>query len=131
MVEPSILLMQTMYSANIFVAGIVGILCLFFSESIGTQVFAGKALDSIPLKILGSFWLSVALVSIIGLFFPKAMSVLFIIQFLYKGMWLLVGALPKILNKQFDLLPLGMTICFFIWVLLLPFVIPYKFLFGI
>ena len=62
------------------------------------------------------------------MFFPKQMSVVFLLQLIYKGTWLLVVALPAVINHQ--PYPKGMALFFVVWVVILPFVIPWGYLFG-
>jgi len=68
------------------------------------------------------------ILSILGLFFPIKMSPVLLLQLIYKSSWLLFAALPAMM--QGNPFPKSMAIFFLIWVLVLPFVIPWKVLFS-
>ena len=55
------------------------------------------------------------------------MSVVFIFQLIYKFSWLVVAALPAMLSNQ--PFPKQMAVFFIVWVIILPFVIPWNELF--
>jgi hypothetical protein len=59
----------------------------------------------------------------LGLWRPFIFSPVLLLQLIYKGSWLLVVAIPGIKNNQ--PYPSGMAIFFLVWVLVLPFVIPW------
>jgi hypothetical protein len=46
---------------------------------------------------------------VLGLFFPIKMSVLLLIQVIYKTLWLLVYAMPRILNQLSNEVPWGIA----------------------
>lgn len=123
-----IILMKIMYAANILVAGWVGISSLFFPEVAHRTVFESTVAYSEAIRMAGALWWGIFLLSVLGLFFPRQMSLVFLLQFIYKGSWLMVAALPALLTQQ--PFPRGMAGFFVAWVLLLPFVIPWKDLFG-
>ncbi|MBC8154142.1 MAG: hypothetical protein H7Z72_14660 [Bacteroidetes bacterium] len=56
------------------------------------------------------------------------MSLVLLFQLIYKSTWLLFVALPALLTNQ--PFPRGMAVFFVIWVLMLPFVIPWSTLFS-
>jgi hypothetical protein len=56
------------------------------------------------------------------------MSLVLLFQLIYKFSWLVFAALPAALNNQ--PYPKGMAITFFVWVVILPFVIPWRMIFG-
>jgi hypothetical protein len=126
----SLLLLRSIYIANILVAGNVGWISLFDPIRAATVVFSGTTEANIPMRIVGSFWLTIALLSVAGLFSPIRFSVVLLVQLIYKGIWLLTIAAPAILANRMDLIPVEMAIFFLIWVIILPFIIPFRVLFA-
>lgn len=120
--------LKLMYAANILLAGWISISSLFFPEKAAITVFENQFAYSEAIRLVGALWWGIFLLSILGLFFPTQMSLVLFFQLLYKGSWLLFAALPAMMQQQ--PYPKGMTICFVIWVLILPFVIPWRVLFG-
>lgn len=120
---------QIIYFANVLIAGAVGTISLFSPRLAKETVFQGSFELSESIRIIGAFWCAIALLSLCGLFWPKKFVLVFLVQFLYKGLWLLTGALPKLIKKQNNKIPYAMSMFFLIYVLFLPFVIPFKELF--
>ena len=48
-------------------------------------------------------------VSVLGLFFPISMSALLLVQVIYKTLWLLVNAMPLMLNQRSNEAPWGIS----------------------
>ncbi|MEM7104458.1 MAG: hypothetical protein AAF502_15080 [Bacteroidota bacterium] len=116
------------YLANILVAGWVGISALFLPKTAAVSVFSNAFDYSESFRLVGAFWTTIFILSIIGLFFPKEMCLVLIFQVLYKSIWLIVAAFPAILNGQ--PYPKEMAVFFLIWVVALPWVIPWKEIFA-
>jgi hypothetical protein len=125
----SLILLRSIYIANIILAGTVGWMSLFDPSRASITVFSGTTEPNIPMRIVGSFWLTIALLSGVGLFSPVRFSVVLLVQLIYKSLWLLAVAVPAILAERTDSIPIGMAIFFTIWVIILPFVIPFRALF--
>ncbi|MEM8509454.1 MAG: hypothetical protein AAF717_16605 [Bacteroidota bacterium] len=122
------ILMKAMYLANIVVAGSISITSLFYPKTAQKTVFT-EALDySEAIRLVGALWFAIFLLSIVGLFYPKQMSLVFVFQLIYKSSWLFFVALPAQLNNQ--PYPKSMAVFFLVWVILLPFIIPWKELFN-
>lgn len=119
---------KLMYCANIIVAGWISISSLFFPEKAALTVFENQFAYSEAIRLVGALWWAIFILSIIGLFFPMQMSLILLFQLIYKGSWLLFAALPAMINQQ--PYPKAMAIFFVIWVILLPFIIPWRQLFG-
>ena len=113
-----------MYAANVLVAGWISINCLFFPRIAQQTVFEGSFDYSEAIRLVGALWGAIFILSVLGLFYPKPMSLVLLFQLIYKASWLLIAALPALYNGQ--PFPKSMTIFFVIWVLILPFVIPWK-----
>lgn len=119
--------MKIVYLANILVAGWISITSLFFPKAAVTSIFENTFAFSEAIRLVGALWGAIFLLSIVGLFYPERMSVVLLFQLLYKGSWLLFAALPALLKQE--PFPHGMAGFFIIWVLVLPFVIPWNYLF--
>jgi len=120
-------LLRVVYLANIIVAGWISITSLFFPRTAIATVFSNDFAYSEAIRLVGALWGAIFLLSILGLFFPQKMSLVLLFQLIYKSSWLIFAALPAMLKNQ--PFPRGMAIFFVIWVLVLPFVIPWTQLF--
>lgn len=123
-----LLLMKVIYVGNVFVAGWISITSLFMPRTAQATVFSNDFAYSEAIRLVGALWGAIFVLSILGLFFPRQMSLVLLFQLIYKLSWLLFAALPALLNNQ--PYPKGMAVFFIIWVLILPFVIPWSTLFG-
>jgi hypothetical protein len=120
--------MKFIYIANIVVAGWISISSLFFPRMAHRTVFQGAFAYSESIRLVGALWGAIFLLSVLGLFLPRQMSLVLLFQLIYKSSWLLFVALPAIVNNQ--PYPKGMAMFFVVWVLILPCVIPWQTLFG-
>lgn len=120
--------LKIVYFANIIVAGWISISSLFFPKVAHQSVFEKAIEYSEGIRLIGALWGAIFLLSILGLFFPKQMSLVLFFQLIYKFSWLIVAALPAMINGTSY--PKGMSVFFLVWVLILPFVIPWKTIFG-
>ena len=118
---------KIMYAANVILAGWVGISSFFFPKYAQSTVFENAFEYSESIRLVGALWTSILILSCIGLFLPEEMSLVLLFQLIYKGSWLLVVVLPAlIIGSPF---PKSMALFFLIWVIILPFVIPWKIIF--
>ncbi|GGI57345.1 hypothetical protein [Winogradskyella haliclonae] len=120
--------LKIVYVANIIVAGWIGITSLFYPKTAANSIFETIYGNSEYIRLIGALWLSISVLSVFGLFKPENFSPVLIMQLIYKGSWLLVVALPAIINGASY--PKGMASFFLVWVIVLPFVIPWKSLFA-
>ncbi|MEM9328365.1 MAG: hypothetical protein AAGA85_22040 [Bacteroidota bacterium] len=119
--------MKVMYAANVVVAGWISITSLFLPRVAQHTVFSGAFAYSEAIRLVGALWGAIFLLSVVGLFYPRSMSLVLLFQLIYKSSWLVFAALPAMLNEQ--PYPKGMAMFFVVWVVLLPFVIPWKSIF--
>jgi hypothetical protein len=112
------------YIANIIVAGWISITALFYPKTAATTVFQNAYAPTEVIRLVGCLWLSIAILSILGLFRPIVFSPILLVQLIYKGMWLVVVAYPAVKNNQ--PYPSGMAAFFVVWVIVLPFIIPWS-----
>ncbi len=122
------LLMRVIYVANILVAGWISITSLFNPRLAQTTVFSGAFAYSEAIRLVGALWLAIFVLSVLGLFFPYKMSLVLLFQLIYKGSWLLFAAWPAV--RAGSDYPKGMAGFFVIWVIVLPFIIPWSHLFS-
>jgi hypothetical protein len=120
--------LKTIYCANIIVAGWISITSLFNPHKAQLTVFENNFVYSEAIRLVGALWFAIFILSILGLFYPEKMSLVLLFQLIYKGSWLLFAALPALQNHQ--PFPKGMAIFFVIWVVVLPFIIPWKTIFS-
>jgi hypothetical protein len=120
--------LKIMYFANILVAGWISISSLFYPQKAQLTVFSNDFAYSEAIRLVGALWFAIFLLSILGLFYPEKMSLVLLFQLIYKSSWLIFAAFPAMLNNQ--PYPKGMAIFFIIWVVILPFVIPWKSIFS-
>lgn len=116
--------MVFMYFANIIVAGWISITSLFFPKTAHHSIFTNDIEYSEAIRLVGALWFAIFILSIIGLFYPGPMSLIFVFQLIYKSSWLIVVAIPALRNKK--PFPRAMSIFFLIWVIILPFIIPWN-----
>lgn len=120
--------MKVIYAANVLVAGWISISSLFMPHKAQKTVFEGAFAFSEAIRLVGALWWAIFLLSVLGLFFPKQMSLILVFQLIYKSSWLVIAALPAIIDKQ--PYPKGMAVFFVAWVTVLPFVIPWREIFA-
>ncbi len=119
------------YIFNIVVLIPIGLLTLLGGEKGGQLASQNKFPESEGFRtILGSLWTAILIGSVVGLFFPITMSALLLIQVIYKTLWLLVYAMPRMLNQRSNEVPWGIASTFLVIVVSYPWVIPWGQLFG-
>lgn len=117
------MLIHAVYLANIIVAGYIGITSLFFPSISSATIFQSSYQTTDVIRLVGCLWLSIAIGSLFGLWRPITFSPVLLIQLIYKACWLMVVAFPA-LNKG-EPFPIAMALFFLVWVMVLPFVIPW------
>jgi hypothetical protein len=119
------------YIFNIIVLIPIGLLTLVGGEKGGQLACQNKFPESEGFRtILGSLWTAILIGSVLGLFFPITMSALLLIQVIYKTLWLLVYAMPRLLKQRSNEVPWGIALTFLVIVVSYPWVIPWGQLFG-
>ena len=122
------IVLRIVYLTNILVAGWISYTSLFYPRLAQETVFSNAVAYSEVIRLVGALWGAIFLLSVLGLFYPLKMSPVLLLQLIYKGSWLLVVALPALRAQA--AYPRGMALFFVLWVLVLPFVIPWRALFG-
>lgn len=116
--------LKIVYIANIIVAGWISITSLVDPTTSARTVFQNAYQPTEVIRLVGCLWLAITILSILGLWRPITFSPILLVQLIYKGSFLLITVLPAIKNQQ--PYPTGMALFFLIWVLILPFVIPWS-----
>jgi hypothetical protein len=80
--------------------------------------------------LVGALWTAILVLSILGLYAPLRYSPVLVLQVIYKTLWLLVFALPRVLNGRAHSVPWGIAGTFLVIILVWPFVIPRVALFS-
>ena len=84
---------------NILVAGYVGVVSIFVKELVNLTVWEIIPDPDVAVLMTGAHWLTIAVLSLIGLVFnPLILSIVLIHQLLYKSMFLLFYVLPNIIS---------------------------------
>ncbi len=122
-------LIKIVYLANILVAGWISISCLFFPKTAVVTVFTNAFQYSEFIRLVGALWFAIFILSILGIFYPQKMSLVLLFQLIYKSSWLIFVALSAAI--QGNPYPKSMAVFFIFWVVVLPFVIPWRSLFLI
>ena len=118
--------MRFMYSLNVLAAGVPGLVVLFGPESFMSSVTQ----DRLYFGVLGSVWLAIGLLSVLGLRNPLRFSAIFMVQIVYKSLWFGAVLLPLAIagELRFDAVPLAIFFALAIVVCLIA--TPYAYLFG-
>ena len=120
--------LKIIYFANVIVVGWTSYYCVFKPKSAMVSVFSGTFEYSEAIRLVGTLWGAIFILSLVGLFYPKQMALVLVFQFIYKGSWLLLVAIPALIKRK--QVPGPMAIFFVVWVVILPFVIPWRSIFA-
>ncbi len=116
--------LRIIYVLNIIVAGQIAFSSLGNPKNAALTTFGNAYQPTEVIRLVGCLWLAIAVLSVLGLWKPVTFSPVLLLQIIYKGTWLLVVALPAFRN---DIpFPKTMAIFFIVWVIVLPFVIPWS-----
>jgi hypothetical protein len=80
--------------------------------------------------LVGSLWLAILAFSILGVRQPESFLWLLVFQVVYKSVWLLADVLPRLADGRRREVPAGITLSFAFIVLVWPWFIPWRQLFG-
>lgn len=116
--------LRIIYVLNILVAGQIAISAITNPSKAAITTFGNAYPSTEVVRLVGCFWLAIALLSVLGLWKPITFSTVLLVQLIYKGTWLLVVALPAIRHEQ--PYPTTMAWFFLVWVSVLPFIIPWS-----
>ena len=86
--------MRLMFAANVVGAGVPGFLVTFLPGFAQRYLFDGVAQDGLVFGVTGSVWLAIGLISILGLRNPAPFAGVFLVQIVYKTVWITLVGLP-------------------------------------
>ena len=117
-------LLTLMYAVNLFAAGVPGFFTLFFNK----QFF--KESQGYTSRILGAIWLTIAVCSLLGIFYPLTFLPVLFMQIIYKSIWLLHSGFKILMSRKTspDFIGVFSVFVFIIvfWILFLPFGLLFK-----
>ena len=118
---------QYLFWANILILVPIGFGTLLKPSLTDHGVFAESAGWR---TLVGSLWLGILACSVCGIVRPEGFAWLLVFQVIYKSVWLLAYAAPRILTGRRREIPAGMGLSFLVIVLVWPWVIPWRQLFA-
>lgn len=118
--------MRIVFAANVVGAGSVGLSCLLAPSTWGHRVFSRAAPASHAMTLIGAVWTAIAILSAIGFVTPRPMVPVLALQWIYKGIWLAVVALPWLIRGRPKPFPVAMSTCFLVWFAVLTWAIPWR-----
>ncbi len=118
---------QVLFWANILILVPVGFGTLLKASATDHGVFAESAGWR---TLVGSLWLAILAMSVLGVRQPEAFLWLLAFQVFYKSVWLFAYVLPRLLDGRRSEIPAGIALSFVGIVLIWPWFIPWGRLFG-
>jgi len=120
------------YSINLFMVSGVGLIPLLSPSLANKLLFQHAFVESEAFRVLGALWLTVALLSGLGLRAadPRTYSPVLLSQVVYKTIWLAVATTRSLLRGSWADFPFMLALTFAPFVVFLPAVIPWSYLLG-
>ena len=118
---------QVLFWADILILVPIGFGTLFRSSVTDQGVFAESAGWR---TLVGSLWLAILAMSLLGVRQPEAFLWLLAFQVFYKSVWLLAYVLPRLVDGRRSEVPAGIALSFLVIVLVWPWFIPWRQLFA-
>ncbi len=119
--------MRIIYFANIIWAGIPGFIVTFFPDYASQYMFFAPQ-DSLIFRMVGCIWLSIGLLSAVALRYPLQFVAIFLVQILYKSIWITAVALPMIARGDYRAAPFAFF--FILMVIGFAYAVPFGYLFD-
>ena len=114
---------QYLFWANILILIPVGFGTLL-KASVTDQ---GAFVESAGWRMLaGSLWIAILSLSLLGAIWPGSFLWLLVFQVIYKSVWLLAYAVPRLLSGRAAEIPAGIAVSFVAIVLVWPWLIPWR-----
>ena len=114
---------QYLFWANILILIPVGFGTLL-KASVTDQ---GAFVESAGWRMLaGSLWIAILSLSLLGAIWPGSLLWLLVFQVIYKSVWLLAYAVPRLLSGRAAEIPAGIAVSFVAIVLVWPWLIPWR-----
>ena len=118
---------QVLFWANILILVPIGFGTLLKPSLTDHGVFAESAGWR---TLVGSLWVGILACSALGVVWPSSFVWLLLFQVIYKSVWLLVYAAPRVLSGRSLEIPAGIALSFVGIVLVWPWFIPWGQLFA-
>ena len=118
---------QVLFLANILILVPIGFGTLLKPSLTDHGVFAESAGWR---TLVGSLWVAILACSVLGVVWASSFAWLLVFQVIYKSVWLLVYAAPRVLAGRRQEIPAGIARSFVAIVLLWPWFIPWRQLFA-
>ena len=91
-------------------------------------MFGAVVQDGLLFGVTGSVWLALGLLSVLGLFYPLSLVSIFMVQIVYKVIWITAVGIP--LTLQGDPRALPFVIFFALVAAGFAYAVPFRYLFG-
>ncbi len=117
-----------MYAANVVGAGVPGFLVVFFPQFAQAYMFGAVTQDGLLFGVTGSVWLAIGLLSALGLLYPLPLVGIFMVQIVYKTLWIATVGIP--LSLQGDPRALPFVIFFALITVGFVYAVPFGALFA-
>ena len=117
---------QALFWANILILVPIGFGTLLKPSLTDHGVFAESAGWR---TLVGSLWVGILACSALGVVWPSSFVWLLLFQVIYKSVWLLVYAAPRVVSGRRQEIPAGIALSFVCIVLVWPWFIPWGQLF--
>ncbi len=118
---------QFLFGANILILVPIGFGTLLRPSVTDQGAFAESAGWR---TLVGSLWLAILACSVLGVLHPAGFLWLLVFQVVYKAIWLLAYAAPRLGVARRREIPVGIAVSFLVIVLVWPWFIPWRQLFG-
>lgn len=119
--------LQAMYLASVVVAGVPGLIILFFPAVAVRYIFMDEVADDHITRILGSVLLSIGVVAVAGVVDPLKYSPLLLFQLAFMLVWLLFDAVPAFLAGRTSRPQKVYSAVFGVWSAALTLTIPFDY----
>jgi hypothetical protein len=119
--------LQLLFWANILILVPIGFGTLLKASLTDHGVFAESAGWR---TLVGSLWVGILACSALGVVWPSSFAWLLVFQVIYKSVWLLVYAAPRVLAGRRQEVPAGIALSFVVIVMVWPWFIPWRQLFA-
>jgi hypothetical protein len=91
--------LRGMYAANVLGAGVPGAL-IVLAPGWARENMVGAEQDPVTFGMLGAVWLAIGLLSLVGLRHPLPLAGIFAVQIVYKSVWIVAVALPRLVAGE-------------------------------
>ena len=118
---------QVLFWANIVILVPIGFGTLLKPSLTDHGVFAESAGWR---TLVGSLWVAILACSMLGVFWPSTFAWLLVFQVIYKSVWLLGYAAPRVVAGRRQEIPSGIALSFVAIVLIWPWFIPWRQMFA-